>query len=107
MHDIHSNMEGSCSQEQEEQTEELEQECGTGDCIMSHRASLIANEDRGRLLCWGSGEFGQTGRGRTNDISCQHGLLERFTTTPPGGRVKFVACGSSHTVIVTGRSTFL
>ncbi|XP_035234359.1 probable E3 ubiquitin-protein ligase HERC2 [Anguilla anguilla] len=52
------------------------------------------------LLCWGSGDLGQTGRGGTRDVSPQRGALEAFT---PGklGRVKLLACGSCHSVVVT------
>ena len=89
-------------EQEEEQQEELEEEVkhGVDEDVLSRCTSLTPNDtNRGRLLCWGHGEIGQT-----NDISCRNGMLERFAATPPGGRVKLVACGSNHTVVVTCKS---
>ena len=93
-------MEDTKSQKQEEELrEELEEEVNNGvdeDMLSCCTSSTPEDTNRGRLLCWGHGEFG-----RTNDISCRNGMLELFTATPPGGRVKLVACGNNHTVVVT------
>ncbi|KAJ8380572.1 hypothetical protein SKAU_G00013500, partial [Synaphobranchus kaupii] len=53
-----------------------------------------------QLLCWGCGDLGQTGRGGARDVCPQGGALEAFT---PGklGRVKLLACGSCHSIVVT------
>lgn len=53
------------------------------------------------LLCWGSGELGQTGHGRPGDISPEEAHLREFTVARLGG-VKLMACGSSHSIVVTG-----
>ena len=94
-------------EEQEEKEEDVESD--SDDNTLPQHVSLChtADNDRGRLLCWGNGEFGQTGRGRTSDVSCQRGLLEQYATSEHGARVKIVACGSSHTVIVTGKLMLL
>ncbi|XP_034547960.1 secretion-regulating guanine nucleotide exchange factor-like isoform X2 [Notolabrus celidotus] len=52
------------------------------------------------LLCWGSGELGQTGRGRRKDIDTAEAHMREFT--PVGlRRVKLMACGSSHSIGIT------
>lgn len=53
------------------------------------------------LLCWGSGELGQTGHGRPEVIPPEEALLKEFATSGLGS-VKLLACGSSHSVVVTG-----
>lgn len=53
------------------------------------------------LLCWGSGELGQTGHGRPGDISPEEAHLREFTVARLG-EVKLMACGSSHSIVVTG-----
>ncbi|XP_039875034.1 protein RCC2-like isoform X2 [Simochromis diagramma] len=52
------------------------------------------------LLCWGSGELGQTGHGRPEVIPPEEALLKEFATSGLGS-VKLLACGSSHSVVVT------
>ncbi|XP_055367542.1 uncharacterized protein LOC114861926 isoform X6 [Betta splendens] len=52
------------------------------------------------LLCWGNGELGQTGCGGTQDISPEEAHLEKFTMAKLG-KVKVLACGSSHSIVVT------
>ncbi|KAM7416502.1 hypothetical protein PAMA_018517 [Pampus argenteus] len=52
------------------------------------------------LLCWGSGELGQTGHGRPGDISPEEAHLREFTHARLG-EVKLMACGSSHSIVVT------
>ncbi|XP_028269737.1 ultraviolet-B receptor UVR8-like [Parambassis ranga] len=52
------------------------------------------------LLCWGSGDLGQTGHGRAGDIGPQEAHLREFTASRLGS-VKLLACGSSHSVVVT------
>lgn len=53
------------------------------------------------LLCWGSGELGQTGHGRPGDISPAEAHLKEFTAAGLGG-VKLMTCGSTHSIVVTG-----
>lgn len=53
------------------------------------------------LLCWGSGELGQTGHGRPGDIGPEEAHLTEFTRVQLG-RVKLLACGSSHSIVITG-----
>lgn len=53
------------------------------------------------LLCWGSGELGQTGHGRPGDIGPEDAHLREFTEDRLG-RVKLLACGSSHSIVITG-----
>ncbi|XP_056233280.1 X-linked retinitis pigmentosa GTPase regulator-like isoform X2 [Seriola aureovittata] len=52
------------------------------------------------LLCWGSGELGQNGCGRPGDIGPEEAHLREFTATRRG-TVKLLACGSSHSIVVT------
>ncbi|XP_040897961.1 ultraviolet-B receptor UVR8-like [Toxotes jaculatrix] len=52
------------------------------------------------LLCWGSGELGQTGRGRPGDVGPEEAHLREFTSARLG-TVKLLACGSSHSIVVT------
>ncbi|XP_073322767.1 uncharacterized protein [Pagrus major] len=52
------------------------------------------------LLCWGSGELGQTGHGRPGDIGPEEAHLREFKAGRLG-RVKLLACGSSHTIVIT------
>ncbi|XP_068559753.1 uncharacterized protein [Cebidichthys violaceus] len=52
------------------------------------------------LLCWGSGELGQTGHGRPGNIGPEEAHLREFTEARLG-RVKLLACGSSHSIVVT------
>ncbi|CAK6950123.1 probable E3 ubiquitin-protein ligase HERC2 isoform X4 [Scomber scombrus] len=52
------------------------------------------------LLCWGSGELGQTGHGRPGDVSPEEAHLREFTVARLG-EVKLMACGSSHSIVVT------
>lgn len=55
----------------------------------------------GMLFCWGCGELGQDGHGGTAVVKSEDGLLDAFTPQKLG-RVKLFACGSSHSVVVTG-----
>ncbi|XP_049433990.1 probable E3 ubiquitin-protein ligase HERC2 isoform X1 [Epinephelus fuscoguttatus] len=52
------------------------------------------------LLCWGSGELGQSGHGRPGEINPEKAHLREFTKARLG-RVKLLACGSSHSIVVT------
>ncbi|XP_050931268.1 E3 ubiquitin-protein ligase HERC2 [Lates calcarifer] len=52
------------------------------------------------LLCWGSGELGQTGCGRPGDIGPEEAHLREFTGARLG-TAKLMACGSSHSIVVT------
>nr|XP_046242999.1 RCC1 domain-containing protein RUG3, mitochondrial-like isoform X2 [Scatophagus argus] len=52
------------------------------------------------LLCWGSGELGQTGHSRPGDTGPDEAHLREFTVGRLG-RVKLLACGSSHSMVIT------
>jgi len=69
---------------------------GKGDPKVN-KASVWAS---GCLLCWGAGEFGQHGHGQSEDVDLNHGLLSGFGQV--GKRVKYSACGASHSVVITG-----
>lgn len=58
------------------------------------------------LFCWGSGELGQTGHGRPGDIGPEKAFLREFTEGQLG-RVKLLACGSSHSIVITGMAPSL
>ena len=58
--------------------------------------------DANRLISWGCGAFGQHCHAHTEDVSIQDGLLDSFTE-----RAKFVACGASHTIVVSSRWYFV
>lgn len=53
------------------------------------------------LLCWGSGELGQTVSVRSEVMSPDEAHLREFTKARLGA-VKLLSCGSSHCVVVTG-----
>ncbi|KAF3695908.1 hypothetical protein EXN66_Car011584 [Channa argus] len=53
------------------------------------------------LLCWGIGELGQTGHDKPGDIGPEVSQLREFTVARLG-RVKLLACGSSHSIVATG-----
>ncbi|KAF0033738.1 hypothetical protein F2P81_013804 [Scophthalmus maximus] len=57
------------------------------------------------LLCWGRGELGQTGCGRPVDIAPEKAHLREFTGSRLG-TVKLLACGSSHSIVVTAPALF-
>ncbi|XP_070542168.1 uncharacterized protein [Ptychodera flava] len=60
------------------------------------------SRDVGELIGWGCGEFGQHGHGSGGDVSAEQGLLKIFSRTgDPLSCAKIIACGASHTVIVT------
>jgi alpha-tubulin suppressor-like RCC1 family protein len=71
---------------------------------LEEESHFDVDDDEGILLVWGCGEFGQHGHGHQNDVPINTG-----TTNPlligNDGLVSLVACGSSHTVIVTGQLT--
>ncbi|XP_024908957.1 uncharacterized protein LOC112486470 isoform X2 [Cynoglossus semilaevis] len=52
------------------------------------------------LLCWGSGELGQTVSVRSEVMSPDEAHLREFTKARLGA-VKLLSCGSSHCVVVT------
>ncbi|XP_052792899.1 uncharacterized protein LOC128226856 isoform X2 [Mya arenaria] len=60
----------------------------------------IREDATGHLLCWGSGEFGQHGHGYRKEVIFFDGAVEKFCGAPEGC-VKHMACGASHTAIVT------
>lgn len=57
----------------------------------------------GHLLSWGCGEFGQHGHGYKKEIAFLDGALEMFCG-PREHQAKYVACGASHTAIVTSKN---
>ncbi|CAH1254303.1 HERC6 [Branchiostoma lanceolatum] len=64
------------------------------------KSSESPSVEDGSLLVWGCGEFGQTGQGKVGDVAATEGLVAEF---PPknGARVKLLACGASHSIVVT------
>ena len=56
----------------------------------------VVQEDT--FISWGCGEFGQHGHQDSKDRPFSKGQLSKFGTRG----VKFMACGSSHTIVVTG-----
>lgn len=69
------------------------------------------DQDRGRLLSWGCGEFGQHGHGGSGEnVSSEGALVDHGDPMARSHRIKHISCGSSHTAVVTGRvpgSSFL
>lgn len=56
--------------------------------------------DEGRdLISWGCGEFGQHSHGHKEDVAFCDGLVKKFPTVP----TKLIACGASHTILVTSK----
>ncbi|XP_061172977.1 uncharacterized protein LOC133182235 isoform X1 [Saccostrea echinata] len=49
------------------------------------------------IISWGCGEFGQHCHGYKEDVAFSNGLLKGFPTR----QTKFIACGASHTILVT------
>ncbi|CAH1796404.1 unnamed protein product [Owenia fusiformis] len=62
----------------------------------------IDNEDleRGKFLCWGSGEFYQHCHKNEKDVGGHDGIVEQFSSKY-GSRIRLVSCGSSHSIVVT------
>ncbi|KAJ3604591.1 hypothetical protein NHX12_029331 [Muraenolepis orangiensis] len=54
------------------------------------------------LLSWGSGELGQTGHGFPGAIRTGEAHLRQFAQGLVG-KVKLLACGSSHSIVATGQ----
>lgn len=57
----------------------------------------------GELLCWGCGEFGQHCHGHSGDVGFSDAMVDPRSLEGSSGGVSAVACGSSHTVLVTGQ----
>ncbi|XP_026177163.1 RCC1 domain-containing protein RUG3, mitochondrial-like isoform X2 [Mastacembelus armatus] len=68
--------------------------------LRSTSGLLLYSELDMDLLCWGSGELGQTGCGRLGDIGPEESHMRGFTVARLG-TVKLLACGSSHSIVVT------
>ena len=60
------------------------------------------DDNSGYFVCWGCGEFGQHCHDNKQEVTFQDGVVEKFCGHQ-SGRVKHVACGSSHTVVVTSK----
>ncbi|XP_077989209.1 uncharacterized protein LOC144443553 isoform X2 [Glandiceps talaboti] len=79
----------------------LEVSCG------NNNIKAWESDDKGELISWGCGEFGQHGHGGVGtdgNIGFDQGLLNWKTlsgTESPESCIKLIACGASHTVIVT------
>ncbi|XP_035829499.1 uncharacterized protein LOC118479034 [Aplysia californica] len=54
------------------------------------------------LTSWGCGEFGQHGHDVTGNLDFRAGDITHHSYL---GRIKLAACGSSHTIVVTGMLT--
>lgn len=71
-------------------------------CFLNGLSSLrIHCELEMSLLCWGSGELGQTGHGRPGDVGPEKACLTQFNEGCLG-TVTLLACGSSHSIAITG-----
>ena len=58
----------------------------------------------GHFLCWGNGKQGQHGHVATGQqITFEEATLTEFNPDYKNTAVKLIECGSSHTVVVTGR----
>lgn len=57
--------------------------------------------DGGLLIVWGCGEFGQHGHGHSEDVRCCDAIGSPLWLGQDRMVVE-VACGSSHTLILTG-----
>ncbi len=69
---------------------------------------VITSFNDGDLLCWGSGDFGQHGHGTSMDVTFSEGCIPDFSASCGDMKhARLVSCGSSHTVIVTGKSLLL
>lgn len=53
------------------------------------------------LLCWGSGGFARLDTASLGPIGPEEAHQREFTETRPG-RVKLLACGSGHCIVITG-----
>ncbi|XP_061409735.1 uncharacterized protein LOC133343844 isoform X1 [Lethenteron reissneri] len=56
--------------------------------------------DGPRLFAWGCGEFGQHGHGQGANVESHQGWLPQFSTEHLGA-VQLIACGATHTLVVT------
>ena len=56
---------------------------------------------RTEFICWGCGEHGQNAKSDYGDSQCDSGILDLFEGTTRENSIKYVSCGSSHTVAVT------
>ncbi|XP_030832752.1 ultraviolet-B receptor UVR8 isoform X2 [Strongylocentrotus purpuratus] len=66
------------------------------------------DQDRGLLLSWGCGEFGQHGHGGSGEnVSSEGALVDHGDSLVRSHRVKHISCGSSHTAVVTGQDEVL
>ena len=66
----------------------------------------VSDEDAGLLLVWGCGEFGQHGHRHQNDVPISAGSMNHLILGQDS-IVALVACGSSHTIVVTGKGLFI
>lgn len=62
---------------------------------------LPSTVDGGLLIVWGCGEFGQHGHGHSEDVPCCDAVGSPVWLGQERMVVE-VACGSSHTMILTG-----
>ncbi|XP_071511388.1 secretion-regulating guanine nucleotide exchange factor-like [Diadema antillarum] len=62
----------------------------------------------GQLLCWGGGEFGQHGHsGNDENVGSEGALVDQVEKLVGLHRIKHVACGASHTAVVTDKDEIL
>ena len=64
--------------------------------------SLKDTFDGGLLIVWGCGEFGQHGHGHSEDVPCCDAIGSPVWLGQERMVVE-VACGSSHTLVLTGQ----
>lgn len=58
--------------------------------------------DGGLLIVWGCGEFGQHGHGHSEDVPCGDAVGSPLWLGQERTVIE-VACGSSHTLVLTGQ----
>lgn len=93
--------------EDEIKTEEETQESSSSDeelpdVIIDRPHSKLSSFDGGLLIVWGCGEFGQHGHGHCEDVPIDDALASPLWLGQDRMVVE-VACGSSHTLVLTGQ----
>lgn len=63
-------------------------------------SSISSRSNSGMLLSWGCGEFGQHGHCHHSDVSLVDSEVKFFTERR--AKVKHMASGASHSIVVTG-----
>ena len=75
------------------------------DSLISRDGSGSPLFEGGLLIVWGCGEFGQHGHGHLNDVF-SNDTVEAPLWLGQDRKVTSVACGSSHTLAITGKGQY-